>query len=531
MARPWVVRFAALIIAPVAAMSGGSADISWTAVSHTMETVWLVSISADSWRDIKIQVGSELQATAARVDRVFADNEEVWHLAYIWSPQATSEWHRVCYMCEHDVLGQQLGSCFADVIEKTQTSTGAFSCSRNARELKAAVDRYATSSSRTVGKMLTFPGYSNWVFPDGKIPDGWTEGTITDEKMSELLSEYGISPEDLIMLTEGTVPEDWVSRMLLESGLLPEGWAFTDDARQKARMYLDGAIADRWMFRHGRLFSEQGLPQGGISEGNWYTGNWYVPEGVRPDGGLDAPEWAYSPDPLPTIVDEYIHRGIQGGWISASHLAAIENEATALGGISAQGWMFSEGRLFPEGSTFPKGGIVPEHGDWRLKREKLFQLDEDAANTRVSFGWLAEPIEYEFDIGGVAFGEDNAGALAMYIPGFSIELLWDPAQLGGSGLFAKIYDAYGDLHEKDGKEFSFELPPTVVSSFRNALVTDRELTINLRVDPGIGEIVVKDPWSDGSLWRLDLGESIPEGSIGVGTKSLRANFGNFASLP
>ena len=263
----WIVSLAALSVAPVDAMGGGETDISWTQVSQLTQSTWLVSISLDSWeeiktREIKTQMGSGLEATAARVDRVFSENTEVWHLAYLWSPRVASVWHDICYVCEHNVIKKELGSCFADVIEKTQSSSGRFSCSPNARELKAAVDRYATSPSRTKGVIMKFPGAkSSWVFPDdGAVPGGWNEGALPDDWPALLLG-HGFVPSDL-MSVDGIIPDDWVSRMFLEYELLPEGWMFTEHAQQKARMYLDGGIADGWMFRPGLVFSEDALPPG-----------------------------------------------------------------------------------------------------------------------------------------------------------------------------------------------------------------------------------------------------------------------------
>jgi hypothetical protein len=327
LARTYQLAAVAFWISTLPAISGGVSD---TGISYDQKDLkWLVSISSRSWTGITEYAGSELSGTVKRVSAVFRDEKAVDNLGYFWSPSPESEHYSVCDLCVWHALTGNFGECFENLIEKKLTSSGRYSCTRNARELKAAVNRYTAAQE-----------------------------------------------------------QDWSYQIRLASST-------------------------------------------------------------------------------------------SGSWV--------------------------------------------EEGEY------ITQLDEDAPITQVLMDeWVGETTEYSFDVRGLVIGEDNAGALTVFFPGYSVDLVWDPERLGGSGLYAQVYDAAGRLFQSNGTVYSFELPDRIVSGIESNLLDDRELSVRVRVDPDIGEIVVRDPWMEGFEWRLALGRPIGDGNVGVGTKSAGASFGNFS---
>ena len=179
-------------------------------------------------------------------------------------------------------------------------------------------------------------------------------------------------------------------------------------------------------------------------------------------------------------------------------------------------------------------GVSTDGGTWHEVEGRLAQTDAMAplAGAMVPAGMMGKA-EYSFDVSYMGGGEDNAGAFGVIVPGFAIGLVWDPANLGGSGLFAQVYNASGELHEYAGITYSFEIPSSIAMMLTPEMVMSATLPIRMRVDSSNGNVSVKDPRDATTWWAFTLGQSLEmEGHnmIGVGTSSLAASFGNFNAM-
>ena len=113
-------------------------------------------------------------------------------------------------------------------------------------------------------------------------------------------------------------------------------------------------------------------------------------------------------------------------------------------------------------------------------------------------------------------------------------LVWDPANQGGSGLRAQVYNEAGEIHEYGGVKYDFEIPAAMIAGITAEMVMSSPLTVRIRIDSSNGNVWVKDPFDATTWWAFTLGQSLEEAGhnmIGVGTTSAAASFGNFSAMP
>ncbi len=170
--------------------------------------------------------------------------------------------------------------------------------------------------------------------------------------------------------------------------------------------------------------------------------------------------------------------------------------------------------------------IATDGGAWQIVDGRLAQTDGDAslAGAMANVG-RSGMTEYSFDVAYHGGGEDNAGAFGVIVDGFAIGLVWDPANKGGSGLYAEVYTANG-LHEYAGITYSFEIPASLLAGISVQTVVNTTLPIRIRIDSSNGNVWVKDPRDATIWWAFTLGQALDGTTVGVGTSSLSATFGN-----
>jgi len=180
-------------------------------------------------------------------------------------------------------------------------------------------------------------------------------------------------------------------------------------------------------------------------------------------------------------------------------------------------------------------GVNTDGGMWQEVDGRLAQTDASAylAGAMVPAG-IQGKAEYSFDVAYLGGLEDNAIGFGAIVPGFVMGLVWDPANLGGSGLRAQVYNAAGEIHEYAGIMYDFEIPAAMVAGITAEMVMNAKLTVRIRVDSSNGNVWVKDPFDATTWWAFTLGQSLEgEGHnmIGVGTTSAAASFGGFSATP
>ena len=179
--------------------------------------------------------------------------------------------------------------------------------------------------------------------------------------------------------------------------------------------------------------------------------------------------------------------------------------------------------------------VYTDGGEWRQVGGRLAQTDANAwlAGAMVPAG-IRGKAEYSFDVSYIGGLEDNGIGFGAIVPGFVLGLVWDPVNLGGSGLHAQVYNESGELHEYAGITYSFEIPASIIAGLTARTVMSTPLTVRIRIDSGNGNVWVKDPFDDVTWWTFTLGQSLEEfghNMIGVGTTSVAASFGNFSATP
>ena len=179
--------------------------------------------------------------------------------------------------------------------------------------------------------------------------------------------------------------------------------------------------------------------------------------------------------------------------------------------------------------------VHTDGGSWQEVGGRLAQTDASAwlAGAMVPAG-IPGKAEYSFDVSYMGGLEDNAIGFGAIVPGFAMGLVWDPANLGGSGLHARVYNAAGEVHEYAGITYSFEIPAAMIAGITADMVMNSALTVRIRIDSSNGDVWVKDPFDATTWWAFTLGQSLEgEGHnmVGVGTTSAAASFGNFSAMP
>ncbi|MDE0223279.1 MAG: hypothetical protein OXJ90_28720, partial [Spirochaetaceae bacterium] len=178
--------------------------------------------------------------------------------------------------------------------------------------------------------------------------------------------------------------------------------------------------------------------------------------------------------------------------------------------------------------------VHTDGGMWQEVDGRLAQTDASAwlAGATVPAG-IQGKAEYSFDVAYLGGLEDNAIGFGAIVPGFVMGLVWDPANLGGSGLHAQVYNAAGEIHEYAGITYSFEIPAAMIAGITAEMVMNTPLTVRIRIDSSNGNVWVKDPFDATTWWAFTLGQSLEgEGHnmVGVGTTSAAASFGNFSAM-
>ena len=177
--------------------------------------------------------------------------------------------------------------------------------------------------------------------------------------------------------------------------------------------------------------------------------------------------------------------------------------------------------------------VHTDGGAWQEVDGRLAQTDASAwlAGATVPMG-IQGKAEYAFDVAYLGGLEDNAVGFGAIVPGFVMGLVWDPANLSGSGLHAQVYNAAGEIHEYAGIKYDFEIPAAMIAGITAEMATNTPLQVRIRIDSSNGNVWVKDPLDATTWWAFTLGQSLEgEGHnmIGVRTTSGAMSFGNFGA--
>ena len=180
--------------------------------------------------------------------------------------------------------------------------------------------------------------------------------------------------------------------------------------------------------------------------------------------------------------------------------------------------------------------LIVQGGSWQeLLDGTLAQTDSSApVAAALAAAGIRGKAEYAFELSYIAGLEDNAIGFGAIVPGFAMGLVWDPANWGGSGLRAQVYNAHGDLHQYGGVTYDFEVPAEIVERINAEVLMNNPLEIRIRVDSSNGDVWVKDPFDRTRWWAFTLGQSIEDNGhnmIGFGTTSGAASFGKFSATP
>ena len=184
-----------------------------------------------------------------------------------------------------------------------------------------------------------------------------------------------------------------------------------------------------------------------------------------------------------------------------------------------------------EGTVMYKGvEVYTEGGLWQEIDGRLAQTDPTAlmAGALASVG-VQGVGEYTFDVSTIGGTEDGTYAFGALVSGFAMGLVRD-VSLGGSGLYARVYNQERQIHEYAGTTYSFELSKSLATHLDQMFRTGTPLTIRIRIDSTNGSVSIKDPLDAKTWWRFTLGQPLATDAkypIGVGTWSASAVFDNF----
>ena len=174
-------------------------------------------------------------------------------------------------------------------------------------------------------------------------------------------------------------------------------------------------------------------------------------------------------------------------------------------------------------------------GFWERSAGRLAQTDSTVALAGALVAPAIQGIgEYSFDVEYIGGLDDDAIGFGAIVPGFMIGLEWDPQNLGGSGLHARVYDSRGEIHTYGGISYDIEIPQSYIADVTAETVRNTALTVRLRVDSSNGNVWVHDPIKSKEWWAFTLGQSLedkPHHMFGVVTTSAAASFGNFYATP
>ena len=192
---------------------------------------------------------------------------------------------------------------------------------------------------------------------------------------------------------------------------------------------------------------------------------------------------------------------------------------------------FSFGQMMDDMKVMYMGvDVHTDGGSWQEVDGRLAQTDASAwlAGAMVPAG-IQGKAEYSFDVAYIGGLEDNAIGFGAIVPGFVMGLVWDPANLGGSGLHAQVYNAAGEIHEYAGIQYDFEIPAAMIAGITAEMVMNNPMTVRIRTDFSKGNVWVNDPFDQSTWWALTVDPSADgehHSMIGVGTTSAAASFGN-----
>ena len=184
------------------------------------------------------------------------------------------------------------------------------------------------------------------------------------------------------------------------------------------------------------------------------------------------------------------------------------------------------------------GQLLMCGGAWNMEPDSPIRLTQTDASAWFTMAVTPRGIpgmaEYSFDVSYVGGLEDNAIGFGVIVPGFLMGVVWDPANLGGSGLRAQVYNQDAALHQYAGITYDVEVPSSVVTRVTAETVMNTPLTVRIRVDSTSGDVWVKDPFDATTWWAFSLGQSLEDAGhnmIGVGTAGMAASFDNFSAIP
>ena len=173
-------------------------------------------------------------------------------------------------------------------------------------------------------------------------------------------------------------------------------------------------------------------------------------------------------------------------------------------------------------------------GTWQVLNGRLAQTDVDATLAyAVADVGLAVKAEYSFDVSYIGGWEDNFVGLGVVSSDFAMILVWDPANRGGSGLWAEVHNLGSrELGKNAGATYRHEISESVVNMITPENVRNLKPTMDLsfRVDPSNGNVWFKDPRSETKWWAFSLGQGLESRLVGVFTISLAVSFGDFKAI-
>ena len=174
-------------------------------------------------------------------------------------------------------------------------------------------------------------------------------------------------------------------------------------------------------------------------------------------------------------------------------------------------------------------------GMWQSSDGRLAQMDATVPVAGALIGPAIQGIgDYSFDVSFIGGLDDGSIGFGAIIPDFVLGVEWDPQDLGGSGLRARVYNSSGAIHAYGGFSYDVELPAALIADITQENMKDGTLRVQFRVDSTNGNVWVRDPIDPENWHSFTLGQSLEDGGhnmIGVGTASGAASFGNFFATP
>jgi len=167
----------------------------------------------------------------------------------------------------------------------------------------------------------------------------------------------------------------------------------------------------------------------------------------------------------------------------------IISATVALGAVVAS-LVFAQWSVsMTDGDLYKAVDVQTDGGLWQEIDGRLSQTDASVQWAKAIVPPIGTPdrAEYSFDVSYIDGLEDNVFGFGVNVLGYDMRLVWDPANLGGSGLHAQVYNTAGELHEH------YEIPASTVADILAKIAVNDPILLKIRTD-----------YNNGNLWVQDL---------------------------